>query len=111
MSSGSDNIGATIYGHRHLGIFFRPLLRVDPTGLEYRGVRYGWNEVTSVKVHQFLVLGPARFRATVELADGVQIRLNGRALERRGVKPTVGFVSTRTDAFDELVAKLRQHAP
>jgi hypothetical protein len=110
MSSGNDNIGATIYGHRHLGIFFRPLLRADTTGFEYRGVRYRWNDVTSVDVHEFINLGTARFRATVQLTDGVRIRLNGRALEKRGVKPAIGFVSTRSDAFDELVTRLRQHA-
>jgi len=110
MTTNSGNMGATIYGHRHLGVFFRPLVAVDESGFEYRRAHYRWSDVTSVDVHEFVNLGTARFRATVTLANGVKIRLNGRALEKRGVKPAVGFVSTRTDAFDELVTRFRQHA-
>jgi hypothetical protein len=110
MTTDSGNIGATIYGHRHLGVFFRPLVAVDDIGFQYRGVRYRWSDVTSVNVHEFVNLGTARFRATVKLADGARIGLNGRALEKQGVKPAVGFASTRTDAFDELVTRFRQHA-
>jgi hypothetical protein len=110
MTTDSGTIGPTIYGHRHLGVFFRPVVAVDESGFEYRGARYRWSDVTSVAVHEFANLGAARFRATVTLADGVKIRLNGRALEKHGVKPTVGFVSTRTDAFDELITRFEQHA-
>jgi hypothetical protein len=110
MTTDTGNIGAMIFGHRHLGVFFRPLVVVDDSGFKYRGARYRWSDVTSVDVHEFVNLGTARFRATVILADGVKIRLNGRALEKHGVKPAVGFVSTRTDAFDELVTRFRQHA-
>ncbi len=110
MTTDSGNIGATIYGHRHLGVFFRPVVAVDDSGFEYRGNRYGWKDVTSVEVHELANLGTARFRATVKLADGAKILLNGRALEKQGVKPAVGLVSTRTDAFDELVTRFEQHA-
>jgi hypothetical protein len=110
MTTDSGNTGTTVYGHRHLGVFFRPVVAVDDSGFQYRGSRYDWKDVTSVDVHELVNLGTARFRATVKLADGVKIRLNGRALEKQGVKPAVGFISTRTDAFDELITRFEQHA-
>lgn len=100
----------TTYGHRHLGVFFQSLVTTDEKGFQFRGKKYRWTDVRSVDVSEFANIGAARFRATVYLADEVKIHLNGRALEKQGVKPKVGFFSTRTDAFDELLALFRQYA-
>ena len=110
MSTGSENHDVVIYGHRHLGLFFKPLVSTDAAGFDYDQTRYRWNDVASVEIHEISNFGAARSRATVKLNDGARIHLNGRALERQGKRPVIGFLSTRTDAFDELVARFRQHA-
>jgi hypothetical protein len=110
MSTDNESRGVAIYGHRHLGVFFKPLVSTDAAGFEYRRTRYRWNDVASVELHELINIGAARFRATVKLTNGVKIHLNGRALEKQGKRPVIGFLSTRTDAFDELIARFRQHA-
>ena len=102
------------YGHRHLGFFFRPVVEVDDHGLLFQGHQYGWNAIKRVEVRDspfdpmywFFYLTPL---ATVYLHDGKSIRLNGRALEKRGEKSQVGFFSSKSDAFREVVGTLKAH--
>jgi hypothetical protein len=94
------------YGHRHLGFYFKPLVEITDRGFRFRGITYTWQQVESVrswKSPAFLNAGAARERATIALSDGRKIRLNCRALEKLGQRPRVGFFTTRTDAYDELL--------
>ena len=45
----------------------------------------------------------------IRLKDGSVIRINGRSLEKLGTKPRVGFWTSRSDAFEELVMVLKRH--
>src|SRR5258708_21184813 len=104
-----------IYGHRHLGLFFRPLVEVNEHGLRFSGLDYNWNDIKRVEVRDSPLDPMVWFSstwypwATVYLSDGKSIRLNGRALEKRGEKPKVGFFSSKSNAFQELIAALRAH--
>ncbi len=103
------------YGHRHLGFFFRPVVDMDDHGLRFEGREYSWNTIEKVELRDFPFDPMLRFAtpgypwATVYLSDGKSIRLNGRALEKRGEKPKVGFFSSKSNAFQELIAALRAH--
>jgi len=87
---------------------------VDDRGLLFQGHQYGWNAIKRVEVREspfdpmfwFFQLPPW---ATVYLTDGKSIRLNGRALEKRGEKSHVGFFSSKSDAFQEVVETLKVH--
>lgn len=92
-------------------MFFRPLVAVDCSGFRFKGRTYSWNDIQAVRVWRpepplrWLLGYPAVIpRAMVILKNGKKIRVNGRALEKKGQKPQVGFTSSRSDAFDELVA-------
>lgn len=104
---------ALTYGHRHLGFLFRPLLEITDRGFRHRGIDYTWDQVTSVSTWQAALFnaGVARERATIALSDGKRIHLNCRALEKLGYRPRVGFFTTRTDAYDELLARFRAVPP
>jgi hypothetical protein len=107
--------GAVQFGHRHFGIYFKPKLSLYSDGLEYRGRRYVWSDVEFVDVHDpgrlsFLAGYPGGIpRMRIRLKDGSVIRINGRSLEKRGTKPRVGFWTSRSDAFEELVMVLKRH--
>src|SRR5882672_4461952 len=102
------------YGHRHLGFYFRPVVEVDDHGLLFQGRQYGWNALRRVEVRDspfdpmfwFFMHYPW---ATIYLTDGKSIRLNGRALERRGERSHVGFFSSKSVAFQEVVMALKAH--
>jgi hypothetical protein len=106
-----------IYGHRHLGLFFRPLVEVREHGLVFSGAEYDWGAIERVEVYDspldplawFSFVGGKSPTATVYLKDGKNIRLNARALEKRGVKPEIAFLSGKSDAFQELIAVLKSH--
>jgi len=105
----------SVYGHRQLSLFFIPLVETDANGFRYKGKFYGWDDVEKVSVWdsewQKLLGYPACMpRARIRLRDGKVIRLNGRALEKKGVKPKVGFSSNKSDAFDELLALFQREA-
>ena len=102
----------TTFGHRHLAFWFVPLLTVDEAGFTFKGHKYSWADVRSVDEYDLSKInaGAARFRARVLLTDGTPIHLNGRALEKAGVKPRIGFYTTRSDAFDELLAIFKRRA-
>jgi hypothetical protein len=103
---------STVYGHRHLAFWFVPVLATDSAGFTFDGRRYAWTDVQSVDEWDLRKLnaGVAQFRARIILSDGTRIHLNGRALEKAGVKPRIGFFTTRSDAYDELLAMFRQRA-
>ena len=100
-----------IYGHRHLGFFFRPVVEVNDRGLRYKGHEYSWNTIRRVEVHDS-PFDPIRMSsrypwATVYFSDGQRIRLNGRALEKQGEKPKIAFFSSKSSAFQELISALK----
>ena len=105
------------YGHRHLGFFFRPLVEVHQHGLLFSGTEYDWGAIERVEVYDcaldplvwFAFAGGRHPTATVYLKDGKNIRLDARALEKHGVKPEIGFLSGKSDAFQELIAVLKSH--
>jgi len=109
---GGTKVVTTTYGHRHLVFWFRPLVSVHANGFSYRGRLYSWSDIDSVDVLNLTGVnaGAARYRAQIFLKDGSRIHLNCRALEKAGVKPKVGFLSTRSDAFDELLAIFQRRA-
>lgn len=104
----------SVFGHRHFSLFFRPLIEVTANGFKYKGRDYAWEAIQRVEVRDSPLLlyfwFPAAPRATITLVDGKRIRLNGRALEKQGLKPSVGFYSAKSDAFNELIRIFRSHA-
>jgi hypothetical protein len=105
-----------IYGHRHLNLFFRPVVEVNDRGLRYRGREYSWNTISKVEVHDspfdpnlMFTRGAGYPWATVHLSDGERIRLNGRTLEKQGAKPEVDFFSGKSGAFQELIVAFKMH--
>jgi len=100
-----------VFGHRHLGFFFRPLLEVTDSGFSYKGRQYLWSDVLSLKVYDGFYLWFLRNPyAQLRMKDGSSIWLNGRALELQGLEPNVGFFSGTSSAFQQLVGILRSHA-
>jgi hypothetical protein len=108
-----------IYGHRQLSIFFVPSVAVNDGGFAYKGKQYSWNDVRTIRTWGSPIAFHGCFEtgmpgARIQLSDGRAIRLHGRTLEREGSRPNVGFLSSRSDAFDELVelfqSKLQEHA-
>jgi hypothetical protein len=104
-----------IFGHRQFSLFFVPLIETWADGFSYKGKRYRWEDVQQVSVwdsewHKLLGYPACIPRATVQLADGKAIKLNGRVLEKKGVKPKVGLSSNKSDEFDELVSLFQHHA-
>jgi len=105
----------SVYGHRHLSFFFRPVVELTPDGFTHKGQRYAWSAVRTVEVHDSPLRALAGYpasipRATITLNDGTRIRLNARVLEQQGHDPRVGFFSSRSDAFDELIGIFKAHA-
>lgn len=105
----------SVFGHRYLSMFFRPVIEITADGFVYKAQRYPWTAVKAVDVSDSPFRALAGFpaaipRATITLVDGTQIRLNARVLERQGHKPKVGFWSHKSDAFDELVGLFKAHA-
>ncbi|SRR5258706_8567264 len=104
-----------IYGHRHLGFFFRPLVEVNEHGLRFGGLEYDWSSVKRVELRDppldpMVWFSTAAYPwATVYLSDGKSIRLNGRALEKSGEKAKVGFFSSKSDAFQEVIVAFKSH--
>ena len=100
------------FGHRHLAFWFVPLLTVDDSGSTFKGRKFSWADVRSVDEIDLSTInaGTARYRARIVLTDGTPIHLNGRALEKDGIKPRIGFFTTRSDAFDELLGMFQRRA-
>ncbi len=95
-----------------MSLFFVPVLETHETGFIYKGKNYEWGDVKKVSVwdtewHKLLGYPACMPRARVHLNDGQKINLNGRALEKKGVRPKVGFSSNKSDTFDELIRLLR----
>ena len=103
-----------IYGHRHLGFFFRPVVEVDDRGLRYKGREYSWNTIKKVELRDspfdpLVGFSPGYPWATIYFGDGERVRLNARALEKQGERPKVGFFSSKSDAFQDLIVALKAH--
>lgn len=99
-----------IYGHRHFGFWFKPILLVTPNGFEFKGKHYQWNDIVRINPHDsivYLFLFNKTPRSSIVLSDGKRIWINARALEKQGVKPHISFFSCISDAYEELMALIR----
>jgi len=104
----------TIYGHRQLNIFFRPLIEIMGDGFKYSGRTYAWNDIKRIDSdydhgnnNWFYGVPSGIPKAVIELKDGTLFELNSRILERKGEKPTIGFLSNKSDVYEELVRLLK----
>ena len=104
--SGSLMTDDVTFGHRHFGIWFRPLLTVELVGFTYRTKFYRWNEISKVKSYDScfwkFLFGSTR-QTTVILNDGNEFHINGRTLEKQRVKPNIVFPYYVSDAYEELM--------
>ena len=99
-----------VFGRRHLFFWLVPIIEVNPTGFMYKGNPYRWADVKSVtEVNLFLSFDKrSKYRARINLVDGARIEMDCRFVEEIGKKPKVGFWSTRTDAYEELLALMQR---
>jgi hypothetical protein len=92
-------------GHRQLSLFSFPLLDTRANGFTFKGKRYAWKDVDRVEVWQggwppfSMVMAEYVPRARIALRDGMTIRINGRAFEKRNAPLDKGYSS----AFDEII--------
>ena len=105
----------SVYGHRLLSFIFRPLIAVNNDGFLFKGRKYSWDDVKSIDITSFAIatffVYPAGMpRATISLRDGNNIHLNGRVFEKEGERPKVGFFSSKSDAFDEIISVFKRNA-
>ena len=103
----------TLYSHRHVLLFLKPVVEVEGDTFVFQGNRYGLRHVVNVQVTGSPIINMFMFpagtpKAKIELRDGSVIKLNGRALVKAGEKARVGFFSNKSDAFDELVAYFKR---
>jgi hypothetical protein len=104
-----------IYGHRHLGFLFRPLFEVTDLGVHVGRTQYNWTDIQRAEVRASLLdpmrwFSPATYPwAYIYFNDGKRIWVNGRALAKRGEKGHVGFLSSKSAAFEEVIDTLRSH--
>jgi hypothetical protein len=101
-----------IYGHRHFGFWFNPILSINLIGFEFKGKHYQWSDIVKINRYDsiFLVFFLNNTpRSSIVLSDGKTIWINARALEKFGTKPKVSFFSCVSDAYEELMALLEKH--
>jgi hypothetical protein len=103
-----------VFGHRHLGLFFRPLVEIGDGSLTYKGKKYSWDDVASVKSFNPRHDASALFlnwpRTVVTLNDGSWFVINGRSVEEAGVKNKVGFWSRVSNAYEDLLEIFKHNA-
>jgi hypothetical protein len=104
------DVVTAVYGHRHLGLVFRPVIEIQEHSFLLKGRQYPWSAVQSVKVYDGLYLALLQYPlALIRLKDGKKIWLSARALEKEGSKRQVGLFTSKGEAFRELVAIFKQH--
>ena len=113
------NMMKTVYGHRHLSFFFEPLFTILEDGFVTNKKTYHWKDVEQLdswKPHSDKVLGMMENSGispstVVRLRDGTSVKINARALEKKGKREKAGFFSGKTPAYDELVETLEMKVP
>lgn len=94
----------SVYGHRQLSFLFFPLLETREGGFTFKGKNYTWEDVARVDIWQEwwppmgMVIVEHVPRGRITLKDGGQIKINGRALEKKDEPLMPGYQT----AFDEL---------
>ncbi|MDQ2078396.1 hypothetical protein [Marinimicrobium sp. ABcell2] len=87
------------YSVRHLGLFSRPLLKVEEGGFHYKGRFYTYRDVEAVNVTGGL--GQPQ-RLSVRLKGRKLILVHAGALELNGKKAKTGFFSGNNQVFEDL---------
>ena len=109
-----DPAHMAIYGHRHLGFIFRKVLEIGPDGFIYKNKHYTWKDIVKIKryfdddligVVTYSSLVPS---ALIKLNDGTRICIFGRVLEKKDAKFEVGFLSGKSNDYDELLSLLEE---
>jgi hypothetical protein len=98
----------TEYGHRHIGLFYKPFLKVREDGFIFKDHDYSWQDIKKI-----IVMPPntkiKKVRvASIFLHDGRRIHLNSRVLDKNGQKTKIGFLSFTNDVFEELLELFQQ---
>ncbi len=97
-----------IYGHRHLGGLFEPIISVGQDGFEHKGKLYQWTDIKKIKKYDSIFWSFMFYQAGTPLAylflnDGSRIKIRGRVLEKEEVKQKVDFVRGTTETYDQLM--------
>ena len=93
------NMMKTVYGHRHLSFFFEPLFTILEDGFVTNKKTYHWKDVEQLdswKPHSDKVLGIMENSGispstVVRLRDGTSVKINARALEKKGKREKAGY--------------------
>lgn len=94
-----------VYGNRQLGLFFSPVVETRSDGFIFKGKQYAWADVKGVEILEgsgFPLWGSPD-RAIVQLRDGVNIKIDDAAFDKRDEPLLNGY----SCAFDEVVALFR----
>ncbi len=95
--------------HRQVSIFLTKVLEVTDDGFTFNGKNYQWSDVTSIEVRRgsfilsVFMFPAANPKAKINLSDGKYISINGRCLEKSGVRPKINKITGESDAFLELI--------
>ena len=95
----------SVYGHKQLSLFFFPVLETRENGFAFKGKQYTWKDVARVDIWQEwwppmgMAIAEYVSRGRITLKDGKQIKINGRAFEKKNEPLAPGYQS----AFDELI--------
>jgi hypothetical protein len=98
-------------GHWHLGFWFRPLLRVDASGLLIGKRHYLWREIEDFSQSDPAMIFLAGFplgkpSANIRFADGTRLKIDGRSLGSRSMRPRVAFWSGVSSTYSALVREI-----
>lgn len=95
--------------HRQISIFLTKVLEVTDKGFTFKGKTYQWSDVTGIELRRgSFILSAFMFpaanpKAKISLNDGKSILINGRCLEKSGVRPKINKLTGESDAFLELI--------
>ena len=106
----------TEYGHRHLKFIYRKLLSIDDNGFEFKDKQYSWEDIKKIKRYDntafsLLLYQAGTPRAYIYLNDGNCIKIKGRVLEMKNIKPTHDFISGRSNAYNILLRTFENKKP
>ena len=104
-----------VYGHNQFNLFFVPLIKVHDDGFLFKDKSYSWCDVKDVFVWDPFpdlggIFGTGTMpRATIVLNDGKKIKIHARVFTKKGVKSKVGFLSCKSEVFDEIITLFRKY--
>jgi hypothetical protein len=106
-----------VYGHNQFNLFFVPLIKVDDDGFLFKDKSYSWRDVKDVIIWDPFpglggIFGTGTMpRATIFLNDGKKIKIHARVFVKKGTKSKVGFLSCKSEAFEEIIALFKNNQP